>query len=70
MWHDAVRSLSVDAAAYDAVLDALSINATVCEYMELVAVLGSALLRKCTGNVAYLVSAVGSPLFTPHTDVA
>ena len=39
MWHDAVRSLSVDAPAYDDVLGALSINATVCVYMDLVAVL-------------------------------
>ena len=51
-------------------LGALSINATVCEYMELVAVLGSALLRKCGGDVIYLVSAVGSPFFIPHIDVA
>ena len=64
MWRDAVDSLSVDAAAYDSVLGALSINATVCEYMKLlVAVLGSALLRKCGGDVTYLVSAVGPPFF-------
>ena len=63
IWRDAVRSLPVDAAAYDSVLGTLSINATVCDYMELVAVLGSALVRKCGGNAAYLVSAVGSPLF-------
>ena len=51
IWRDAVRSLSVDAAAYDSVLGALSINATVCD-------------------VAYLVSGVGSPFFTPHIGVA
>ena len=38
MWRDAVRSLSVDAAAYEPVLGALFINATVCEYLDLVAV--------------------------------
>ena len=59
MWREAVRSLSVDAAAYDFVLGALSINATVCEYEEVVAVLDSALLRKCGGDLACLVSAVG-----------
>ena len=62
--------MSVDAAAYDYVLSALSINATACEYMKVVTVLGSALLRKCGSDVAYLVSAVGSPFFTPHIDVA
>ena len=46
MLRDVVRSLFIDAAAYDSVLGALPINATACEYMELVAVLGSALLRK------------------------
>ena len=74
MWRDAVRSLTVDTAAYDSVigyvLGTLSISATVCENMELVAVLSSALLRKCGGDIAYLVSAVGSPSFTPHNDVA
>ena len=70
MWRDAVRSLSVDAAAYDSVLGALSINATACKFVELVAVLGSTLLQKCEGGVAYLVSAVGSSFVTPHIDVA
>ena len=55
--------MSIDATAYDSVLGALSINTTACEYVELVAALGSALLRKCGGDVAYLVSAVGSPFF-------
>ena len=67
MWRDAVRSSSVDAAAYKPVLGALSINATVCEYMELVAVLGSAMLRKCGGNVAHLVLAVGPPFILRYT---
>ena len=70
MWRNAVRSLSVDAAAYDPVLGALFINATVCEYMEQVPVLGSTLLRKCGGDVAYLVSAVESTFFTPFIDAA
>ena len=64
MWRDAVRSLSVDAAAYESVLGALPINATMCEYMKLVAVVGSTLLRKCGGDVGYLVSAVGLSFFT------
>ena len=38
MWCDAVRPLSIGAAAYDCVLGALSINATACEYMEQVVV--------------------------------
>ena len=58
MWRDVVRSLSVDAVTYEPILDALSINTTVCEYIELVIVLGSALLRKCGGDVAYLVSGI------------
>ena len=32
MWRDGVRSLSVDAAAYEPVLGALSIHTTACEY--------------------------------------
>ena len=72
MWCDAVRPLSIDADAYDYVLliGTLSINTTACEYMELVVVLGFALMRKCGGDVAYSVSAVGSPFFTSHIDVA
>ena len=46
MWRDALCLLSINVAAYGPVLVAMSINATVCECMELVAVLGSALLRK------------------------
>ena len=38
--------------------------------MELVVVLGFALLRKCGRDVACLVSDVGSPFFTSHIDVA
>ena len=63
MWRDVVRSLPVDDAVYEPILCALSINAIVCKYMELVAVLGSALLQKCRGDVANLVSAVESPFF-------
>ena len=71
MWRDAVRSLFIDAAAYGPVLGALSINnSTVCEYMELITVVGSAMPRKCRGDVACFVSAVSSPFFTPHIDVA
>ena len=55
---------------YEPVLGALSVNATVCESMELGAAVGSNLLRKPGGNVAYFVSAVGSSFFTPHIDVA
>ena len=67
MWRDAARSLSVDAAEYEPALGALSINATVCKYMELVAVLDSSLLRKYGGDVAFLVSAVGLPFFLRYT---
>ena len=66
MWRDAVRSLFVDATAYVSLLDASSINSVVCEYMELIAILGSALLRKSGRDAACLVSAVRSPFFTPH----
>ena len=45
MWRDALRLLSTDVAAYEPVPGAISIMATVYEYMELVAVLGSALLQ-------------------------
>ena len=70
IWRDAVRSFSVDAAAYEPVLGALSVNATVCEYVELAGVLVSTMLRKYGCDVAYLVSAIGSPLFMPHIGVA
>ena len=70
MWRDGVRSLPVDAAAYGHVLGALSINATVCECMELVSVLVSTLQRKCGDDVGYLGSTVGSPFFTQDIDVA
>ena len=69
IWRDTVRLLSVNAAAYEPVLGALSVNATVCESMGLVAALGSALQRKCGGDVVYLVSVVGSFFFTPYIDV-
>ena len=39
MWRDAVRLLSVNAVSYERVLSALSINVTVCEYMEVVVIL-------------------------------
>ena len=70
MWNDVVRSLFVDATAYEPVLDALSVNATVCESMKLVTTSGSALLLKFGGDVGYLVSAVGSSFSTPHIDAA
>ena len=70
MWRGAVRSLSVDAAAYEPVLGSLSGNTTMFEHMQLVAAIGYALLRKCGGDVAYLISAVGSFIFTPGIDVA
>ena len=71
MWRDGVRPLSVDAAAYENALliGALSINTTVCGYIELDIVLGSALLRECEGYVVYLVPAIGSP-FVTHIDGA
>ena len=69
IWRDTVRLLSVNAAAYEPVLGALSVNATVCESMGLVAALDSALQRKCGGDVVYLVSVVGSCFFTPYIDV-
>ena len=37
MWRDAVRSLSVDATAHEPVLGALSVNATVCKPIEMIA---------------------------------
>ena len=70
IWRDAVHFLSVDAAAHEPVRGALSVNATVCESMELVAASGLALVRKCGGAFAYLVSAVGSSFCTPKIDVA
>ena len=45
------------------------VKATVCESIDLVATISSALMRKCGGDVAYLVSAVGPSFFTPHIDV-
>lgn len=68
-WRDAIRSLTVDAAAYESVLGALSIEATVWEYMEIAAALGSTLLQKCGDDLAYVVSAVGSRVCTPHVNV-
>ena len=53
MWRDAVSSFSVDAAAYDPVLITLSVKATVCMSLELVDALGSALLRRCGGDVTH-----------------
>ena len=47
MWHDVVRYLPVDATAHEPVLGALSINAIMCKYMEIVADFGFALLRIC-----------------------
>ena len=61
--------MSVDAAAYDPILGTLSINATVWEYMELVADYAP----PCCGSVeamSYLASVVGSPIFRPHINVA
>ena len=69
-WRDAVSPLFVDAVAYWPVLGALSVNATVCESMEVVAALGSGLLRKCRENVAYLASGVGTFYVTSHIGVA
>ena len=66
MGRDAVRSLFVDAAAYEPELGALSVNDIVYESLELVTVLDSTLLRKCRGDIAYFVSAVGSSFFTPR----
>ena len=70
MWRDAIRSLSVVAVAKESVLDALSANASVCESIERVAAVGFALLWKCGGDVACLVSVVGSLFFTPYTNGA
>ena len=70
MWRDAARSFSVEDAAYESVLGALSINATMCEPMELFAAVRSAFLQRCEGEVAYLVSAVGLSFGTPYIDGA
>ena len=59
MWRGAERSLSVDAAAYEPLLGALSVNAIVCESIELVSALGSAIPQKCGSDADYLVSAIG-----------
>ena len=70
MWRNAARSFSVEDAAYEPVLGALSINATMCEPMALFAAVRSALLQQCEGEVACLVSAVGLSFGTPHIDGA
>ena len=70
MWRGAECALSVDAAAYEPLLGALSVNAIVCESNELVSALGSALLWKCGSDVGYLVSAIGLSLFTLQIDVS
>ena len=70
MWRNAARSISVEDAAYESVLGALSINATMCEPMALFAAVRSALLQRCEGEVAHLVSAVGLSFATPHIDEA
>ena len=70
MWRNAARSFSVEVAAYEPVLGALSINATMCEPMELFAAVRSPLLQRCEGEVAYLVSAVGLSFGTLHIDGA
>ena len=51
-------------------IGALSVNATVSDSMELVAVLGPVLLQKCGGDVAYLILVVGSSFCTQHIDMA
>ena len=69
MWCNAARSFSVEDAAYEPVLGALSINATtMSEPMALFAAVRSALLQRCEGEVAYLVSVVGLSFVTPHID--
>ena len=70
MWRNAARSFSVEDAAYESVLGALSINATMCEPLALFAAVRSALQQRCEGEVAYLVSTVGSSFGTPHIDGA
>ena len=70
MWRNAARSFSVEVAAYEPVLGVLSINATMCEPMELFAAVRSALLQRCEGEVAYFVSTVGLSFGTPHIDGA
>ena len=70
MWRNASRLFSVEVAAYEPILGALSINATMCEPMELFAAVRSALLQRCEGEVAYLVSAVGLSFGTLHVDGA
>ena len=70
MWRNAARSFSVEDAAYEPVLGALSINATMCEPMALFAAVRSSLLQRCEGEVACLVSAVGLSFGTPHIDGA
>ena len=67
MWRNTVRLLFVNVAVFKPVLGALSANDTVCESMELVAALGSALLQKCGGDVAHLAPAVGSSFYLRHT---
>ena len=63
-----VRSLSINAAAYDPVLGTLSVNATVCKSMELVAALGSALLRKSGALSLIWYRPLGHP-FLRHTSM-
>ena len=70
MWRNAARSFSVEDAAYEPVLGALSINATMCEPMALFAAVRPALLQRCEGEVAYFVSTVGLSFGTPHIDGA
>ena len=70
MWRNAARSFSVEDAAYESVLGALSINATMCEPMELFAAVRPALLQRCEGEVAYLESTAGLYFGTPHIDGA
>ena len=69
MWRDAVRSLSIDAAAYDYVLGALSINATARVYgasWRFRLRLAAEVWRRCR------LFGIGRwvTLFTPHIDVA
>ena len=62
--------LCINADAYEPVLGALSVNATMSESMYIVAASDSALLWKCGGAVTCLVSAVWSSFCTPYIDVA